>query len=108
MDNIQTNFGKFYRICKDIFEAEANQKGNLQFYRRIPNMSDLQVISLSCLMEALGIDSDNLLWSKLKIDYKGPFPKLICRTRFNRRRKRLSVQIVKVQDSISARVGSQS
>jgi hypothetical protein len=108
MHNIRTNFGKFYRICKEIFEDEADQKGNLQFYRRMPNMSDLQVISLSCMMEALGIDSENLLWSKLKTDYIELFPNLICRTRFNRRRKRLSGQIVKVQDRISERLEDQS
>ena len=106
--NIRTNFGKFYRICKEIFEDEADQKGNLQFYRRTPDMSDLQIISLSCMMEALGIDSENLLWSKLKTDYTSLFPNLICRTRFNRRRRRLSGQIVKVQDRISERLEDQS
>ncbi len=39
-------------------------------------MTDLQVISLACIMEALGIDSENLLWSKLKTDYPGLFPDL--------------------------------
>lgn len=108
MHNIKTNFGRFYRICKEIFEDEADNKGNLQFYRRKPNMSDLQVISLSCMMEALGIDSENLLWSKLKTDYRGLFPNLICRTRFNRRRKGLGNQIMKVQDKISQRLEDQS
>jgi RNAse (barnase) inhibitor barstar len=108
MHNIKTNFGRFYRICKEIFEDETDQKGNLQFYPRTPAMSDLQIISLSCMMEALGIDSENLLWSKLKADYRGLFPNLICRTRFNRRRKRLSGQIVKVQDRISERLEDQS
>lgn len=108
MHNIKTNFGKFYRICKEIFEDEADNKGNLQFYRRKPNMSDLQVISLSCMMEALGIDSENLLWSKLKTDYSRLFPNLICRTRFNRRRKRFGNQIMKVQDKISERLEDQS
>jgi hypothetical protein len=108
MHNIKTNFGRFYRICKEIFEDETDQKGNLQFYPRTPAMSDLQVISLSCMMEALGIDSENLLWRKLKADYRGLFPNLICRTRFNRRRKRLSGQIVKVQDRISERLEDQS
>lgn len=108
MHNIKTNFGRFYRICKEIFEDEADSKGNLQYYRRKPNMSDLQVISLSCMMEALGIDSENLLWSKLKTDYRRLFPSLICRTRFNRRRKRLRDQIMKVQDKISERLEDQS
>ena len=108
MHNIKTNFGRFYRICKELFEDEADSKGNLQFYPRCPKMADLQVISLSCIMEALGIDSENLLWSKLKTDYPSLFPNLICRTRFNRRRKRLQAYIMKVQDKISERLEDQS
>jgi hypothetical protein len=55
-------------------------------------------------MEALGIDSENLLWSKLKNDYPGMFTHLICRTRFNRRRKRLQDYIKSVQHKISDRL----
>jgi hypothetical protein len=55
-------------------------------------------------MEALGIDSENLLWSKLKKDYPGLFNTLICRTRFNRRRKRLHEYIKNVQHKISDRL----
>jgi hypothetical protein len=32
MHNVKTNFGRFYRICKEIFEDEADSKGNLEFY----------------------------------------------------------------------------
>lgn len=71
-------------------------------------MTYLQVISLACIMEALGIDSENLLWSKLKTDYPGLFPNLICRTRFNKRRMRLQSHIMKVQDKISERMEDQS
>ena len=108
MHNIKTNFGRFHRICKEFFEEEADSKGNLQFYPKSPVMADLEVIALSCMMEALGIDSENLLWSKIKKDYPGLFVQLICRTRFNRRRRRLQPYIVKVQDKVSARLEDQS
>jgi hypothetical protein len=108
MHNIKTNFGKFYRICKEFFDDETNDRGNFQFYPKVPAMADLEVISLACMMEALGIDSENLLWSKLKKDYPRLFPHLICRTRFNRRRRRLQAYIVKVQDKVSARLEDQS
>ena len=108
MHNIKTNFGKFYRICKEFFEDEADNSGNLQFYPKMPVMADLEVIALSCTMEALGIDSENLLWSKIKKDYAGMFVPLICRTRFNRRRRRLQPYIVKVQDKVSAKLEDQS
>ncbi len=104
MHNIKPNFGIIYRICKEIFEKEADRHGNFQFYPRKPKLSDLQVVTLACLMEALGIDSENLLWSKLKNDYPGMFIHLICRTRFNRRRKRLQDYIKSVQHKISDRL----
>ena len=59
-------------------------------------------------MEALGNDSENLLWSTLKNDYPGLFIHLICRTRINRRRKRLHHYIMKVQHKISDRLESLS
>jgi hypothetical protein len=63
-------------------------------------MNDLKIVALSCCMEALGIDSENLLWSKLKTDYADSFSDLIDRTRFNRRRRRLSAQIERVQHHV--------
>jgi hypothetical protein len=108
MHNIKTNFGRFYRICKEFFEGRADQKGNLQFYSRMPKMSDLQIIALSCTMEALGIDSENLLWSKLKTDYPGWFSALIDRSRFNRRRRRLEPLIQEVQQRIGEQLQDQS
>lgn len=52
-------------------------------------------------MEALSIDSENLLWSKLKTDYKSLFSHLICRTRFNRRRRRLQSFIEQLQAKVA-------
>ena len=108
MHNIKTNFGRFYRICKEFFNDETDDSGNFQFYPKAPVMADLEIISLACVMEALGIDSENLLWSKIKKDYPRLFPHLICRTRFNRRRRRLQAYIVKIQDKVSVRLEGQS
>ncbi len=104
MHNIRTNFRKFYEICKELFEQEIDSYRNLQFYPVKPKMNDLEIISLSCCMEALGIDSENLLWSKLRTDYGSLFPNLIDRSRFNRRRKRLTGSIMQVQEHISSKL----
>jgi len=104
MHNIRTNFCKFYGICKELFKNETDNKKNFQFYPVRPKMNDLEVVSLACCMEALSIDSENLLWSKLKKDYASVFPNLIDRTRFNRRRKRLTPFILQVQDHISSKL----
>lgn len=108
MHNIKTNFGRIYRICKEFFEGEVDTKGNFQFYPKPASMADLEIVALACTMEALGIDSENLLWCKLKKDYPGLFIRLICRTRFNRRRRRLQPYIVKIQDEVSKRLEDQS
>lgn len=100
MHNIRTNFNKFYGICKEFFQEEIDSKRNFQFYPVSPKMNDLKVVALSCCMEALGIDSENLLWSKLKTDYVSLFPDLIDRSRFNRRRKRLQPFIGKLQEKV--------
>lgn len=108
MHNSRTNFGRFHRICKEFFESETDANGNFQHYRRKPAMPDLQVVALSCTMKALGIDSENLLWSKLKTDYQSLFPHLICRTRFNRRRRRLQPRIGQVQAKVAERLDAES
>jgi len=104
MHNIRTNFSKFYRICKELFEKEVNSSKNFQFYPAAPKMNDLEIVSLSCCMEALSIDSENLLWSKLKTDYASLFPDLIDRSRFNRRRRRLTPFIMRIQEHVAGRL----
>lgn len=105
MHNIRTNFRKFYSICKELFEKEVNNRNNIQSYPVAPKMNDLQIVALSCCMEALGIDSENLLWSKLKTDYADQFTNLIDRSRFNRRRKRLAKMIERVHHHVGQRLG---
>lgn len=108
MHNIATNFRRFYGICKDIFSEQTNSLGNFQRYPVAPKMSDLQLVALSLCMEALSIDSENLLWTKIKKDYAKLFPNLIDRSRFNRRRKRLHHYITEVQNHISERLKNKS
>lgn len=108
MHNIETNFGRFYCICKEFFKDDADRQGNFQFYPRSPRMADLKVIALSCTMEALGIDSENLLWSKIRTDYPQWSKELICRTRFNRRRRRLQPYIEHLQQMIARQLQDES
>lgn len=72
--------------CKEYFEFGEN----IQLYTRSPKMTDMEVISLSITAECVQIDSENLLWSKLQTDYSDMFPQLPHRTKFNKRRKRLT------------------
>lgn len=56
-------------------------------------MSDIQIVTLALTAETLSIDSENLLFIKLKKDYKQNFPNLVDRANYNRRRRRLAFQI---------------
>jgi IS5 family transposase len=89
MHNIKTNFDKFYEIVKSSLQAKLNQDDNLQFYSNKPKMNDCSIIALSICTEAIGIDSENYLWSKIIKDHKADFPLLIDRSNFNKRRRRL-------------------
>lgn len=90
MHNIKTNFDKFYQIVKNVFSDKINEDGNFYFYPHKPKMNDCSIIALSVVSESIGIDSENYLWGKIKKDHAADFPKLIDRSNFNRRRKRLS------------------
>ena len=104
MHNLKSNFDKFCVICKKIFKDAVNKDFNFRTYPVKPKMNDISILALSCCMESLGIDSENLLWSKLQTDYATDFPDLIDRTRFNRRRRRLQPQIARIQDCIALRL----
>lgn len=89
MHNLKSNFDKFIEIAKCVFKDQLNADNNFRFYPKKPKMSDLEIVTLGCLAEALSIDSENLLFSKLKTDYRQDFPNLIDRSNFNRRRRKL-------------------
>lgn len=69
MQNIKANFRKFYSICKELFEKEVNGRNNFQFYPVAPKMNDLQVVALSCCMEAQDIDSENFIKKRIICDF---------------------------------------
>ena len=77
------DYMNFY--AKEYFEFD----GNAKFYPRQPKMTDMEVISLSLAADCLEINSENLLWSKITKDYPNMFPRLIHRTKYNLRRKKL-------------------
>jgi len=89
MHNLKTNFDKFFNITKSVFKDRLNQADNFCFYPNKPKQSDCEIIALSVTGESIGIDSGNYFWGKLKSDHKNDSPRLIDRSNFNRRRKRL-------------------
>jgi hypothetical protein len=89
MHNLKTNFDKMLDICKVFGKECTNELGNIPRRGVVPRFSDLEVVALSLMAEALSIDSENLLFIKLAKDYKDDFPDLISRREYNDRRKYL-------------------
>lgn len=94
--------------ANEMFENDVNKQGNFRFAPRPPKMNDLQIIALSIVSESTGIDSETLLFSKLKTNYRDQFPELIDRTRFNRRRRALQCYILEFTKRMSMTIGIKS
>lgn len=101
MHNIKANFDKIFNICKHHLSEHCNDENNFRHYKNGPKMSDLQIVALSITAESLGIDSENLLFSKLKKEYLPDFPNLVDRTNFNRRRKKMAYYISLISQCIA-------
>ena len=86
MHNLCANFVKILEICKDFSKYLVNGRGNAPRRGVVPRFSDLEVISLSLTAEHMSIDSENLLFDRLK-DYSVEMPNLISRRQYNDRRK---------------------
>ena len=104
MHDLYVIYRKVKRCVRSVTKEYLDFSENVEFYPNAPKMSDLEIISLAITAECLSIDSENLLFSKLKKDYSKQFPNLIHRTRYNVRRKRLNEWILYCADIWSQRI----
>jgi len=107
-DTYMHDLYSIYRKVRSQLEIHLEQYlvwgENVKFYPNQPKMSDLEIISLAITSECLGIDSESLLFSKLKKDYSDRFKNLIHRTNYNRRKKNLEPWIIRVAQKLSASI----
>jgi len=101
MHDLRTIYEKIKSVIRTIGKEYFVYGENTRFYPNSPKLSDLEIISLSLSAEAVQIDSENLLWSKIKTDYPDLFKELPHRTRFNSRRKKLRELMVELLTKIS-------
>ena len=90
MHNLKTNYDKFFKQISITLADIILLDGNFKSYPRKPKLSDTAILALTLCSEALGIDSENYFWSKLKTDHSLDFPSLIQRCNFNRRKRNLA------------------
>jgi len=86
MHNLYANFVRILEICKRFSKDLVNDKDNIPRRGVVPRFSDLEVVALSIVSEAMGIDSECLLFAKLE-EYKKDMPNLISCRQYNDRRK---------------------
>lgn len=86
MHNLYAIFAKILNICKQMAGNLVNESGNIPRRGVVPRFSDLEVIELNMTSEAIGIDSESLLFAKLQ-EYRKEIPNLISRRQYNDRRK---------------------
>lgn len=89
MHNLKTNFDKILDIAKSTLSDLLLPKGNFQPYRNKHKITDIDVVALVITAESLGIDSENLLFSKLRKEYLADFPRLTDWSNYNRHLKQL-------------------
>lgn len=106
MHDLPSMYEKTVAHVRSVLGHRASAEGNFHRCVRRPKMTDLEVIALALTAESMGIDSENLLFSKLRSDYRDRFPGLIERTRFNRRRRALSGHILSFASEAGARAAA--
>lgn len=79
---------------------ELDSLGNVPRRGPSPSFSDVEVIALSLTAEYLSIDSENLLFKKIKADYADAFPNLHSRPQFNRRRRALFSLVERLRQTL--------
>ena len=86
MHNLYAIFARFLDICKQVAGNLVNESGNVPRRGVVPRFSDIEIAALNMTSEAVGIDSESLLFAKLQ-EYKVEIPHLISRRQYNDRRK---------------------
>ena len=80
MNNLKANYERTLEVLRKI-----SKENLLPYQRRVPKMSDLEVLSLT--VEYMGIDNENHLFRNLSDFFTGK----IERSVYNRRRRKLAV-----------------
>ena len=89
MHDLPAMYDHFFSIIQVVAEQSFDAQGNHYTYSNPPKLSDLEVVALACCAEALEIDSENLLYSKLD-SYPDFLVHRCRRQRYNARRRNLN------------------
>lgn len=108
MHNIKANFVKILKLAKDVFKPEVNVHLNFKSYPRMPKCSDLEIIAMAVSADAIGIDSENYLFGKLRSDYPSLYKRFPDRSNYNRRRRKLMEHTDRLSSALAIRMIGQN
>ena len=80
MHNLKSTFDRIKPIVKDSLANFIDSNENINKIGAKPKFSDVDLIALSLVAESLSINSENLLFAKLRSEYQEDFPLLIDRS----------------------------
>ena len=83
-----------------MLENHLDASGNVPGPATKPSFCDVAVVALALTAEYLSIDSENLLFKKIKADYADAFPTLHSRPQFNRRKRALFPLLEKLRKAL--------
>ncbi len=103
--NLYAIFAKSLNICKQVASNLVNESGNVLRRGVVPRFSDIEIVALNMTSEAVGIDSELLLFAKLQ-EYKIEISNLISRRQYNDRREITSSLCNTIQKWMEAKIVS--
>lgn len=63
MHNLYVIFAKFLNICKQVADNLVNESGNVPRRGVVLRFSDIEIVALNMTSEAVGFDSESLLFA---------------------------------------------
>ena len=67
--NLKTNFDKIIGIAKSALSDILLEENNFVVYKSKPKITDIEIIDLAFTAESLGIDSENLHFQSLEMNF---------------------------------------
>ena len=67
MHNLLANIAKFRQLLIEVYDFDNLINGNFRRYSNQPKALDIEIVALAFAAESMQIDSENMLYSILKI-----------------------------------------
>ena len=88
MHNLSANITKFRQLLIIVYGADNLKDGNFINYSNLPKAYDIEIVATAFASEAMGIISENLLFSIFKLDFPAHNKTIPDLSNYNRRRRK--------------------